>query len=82
VVCEAPKSRGGSRAEKAGAAQPLGRGSGLTPAVIRRVEVEEIGRLGDHGAGSFCSMNLAGSKIIEQDHRLSSIFRKIAVSSR
>jgi hypothetical protein len=82
VVCEASKSRGGSRAKKAGAAQPLGRGRGLTPAVISRVEVEEIVRLGDHRAGSFCSMNFIGSKLIERDARLSSIFRKIAVSSR
>jgi hypothetical protein len=53
VVCEASKSRGGSRTEEAGAPQPLGRSSGLTAAAIRRVEVEEIGRLGDHRAGSF-----------------------------
>ena len=53
MVCGRPQNGGGPRAESAGAAQPLGRGGGLEPAVIRREEVEELGRLGDHRAGSF-----------------------------
>ena len=48
MVGERPETRGGSRAEDAGAAQPLGRGDVLTPTVVERVEVEEVGRLGDH----------------------------------
>jgi hypothetical protein len=53
VVCGRAQQRGDSQAETAGAAQPLGCGNGLEPAVIRREEVEELGRLGDHRAGSF-----------------------------
>jgi len=66
VVCGRSQQRGGSQAETAGAAQPLGRGTGLEPAAIRREELEELGRLGHHRAGSFCSMNLTGSKLIER----------------
>jgi hypothetical protein len=47
------ESRGGSRAEASGTAQPLGGGDGLAPTAVRRIEVEELGRLGDHRAGSF-----------------------------
>jgi len=53
MVGEPSESRGGSRAESSRAAQPLGRGDALSLAVILRVEVEELGRLGDHLAGSF-----------------------------
>jgi hypothetical protein len=60
------------RAESARASDALGRGEGLTPTVIGRVEVEKLGRLGDHLANSFCSMNLACSMFIERHPRLSS----------
>jgi DNA-binding transcriptional ArsR family regulator len=76
MVGERPESRGGSPTESSGAAQPLGRGDVLTPTVIGGVEVEELGRLGDHRANSFCSMNLACSKIIERHPRLSSKIAK------
>ena len=73
MVGERPERRGGTRAKGTGAAaQPLGRGNVLTPTMIARVEVEELVRLGDHRANSFCSMNLAGSKLIERHARLSS----------
>jgi len=50
MVGEPSENRGGSRAESSRAAQPLGRGDALSQAVILRVEVEELGRLGDHRA--------------------------------
>jgi hypothetical protein len=53
MVGECPESRGGSCADGTWAAQPLGRGDILTPTVIGRVEVEKVGRLGDHRANSF-----------------------------
>jgi hypothetical protein len=82
MVCRRSEKRGGSLAETAGAALSLGRGDGPTPAVIRGEEVEELGRLGHHRAGSFCSMNLTGSKLIERSSVLSSEYCRIAVSSR
>jgi hypothetical protein len=82
VVCEAVEHRGGPYAETAGAAQPLGRRNGLTPAAIRREEVEELGRLGDHRANSLRSMNLVGSKDIERRPRLSNTLPENAVSSQ
>jgi hypothetical protein len=72
MVGERPESGGGSQTEDTGATQPLGRGDVLTPTVIGGVEVEKVLRLGDHRANSFCSMNLAGSKLIERHPRLSS----------
>jgi hypothetical protein len=72
MVGERPERRGGARAEATRAAQPLGCGNVLTPTVIARVETEELVRLGDHRANSFCSMNLAGSKLIERHTWLSS----------
>jgi hypothetical protein len=72
MVGEGAKRRGGSRAEASRATQPLGGGDGLAPTAVRRIEVEELGRLGDHRANSFCSMNLAGSKLIERNRHLSS----------
>jgi hypothetical protein len=66
VVRRRPQNGRGSSAETAGAAQPLGRGNILSPTVIGREEVEKLGRLGHHRADSFCSMNLAGSKLIER----------------
>jgi hypothetical protein len=65
MVGERAESRRGSHTDGTRAAQPLGRGDVLTPTVIGRVEGEELGRLGDHRANSFCSMNLVGSKFIE-----------------
>jgi len=53
MVGKRPERRGGSRAKSTWAAHPLGRGDALSLAVILRVEVEELGRLGDHRAGSF-----------------------------
>jgi hypothetical protein len=82
MVGERPETRGGSRAEGTGAAQPLGRGDVLTPTAIGGVEVEELVRLGDHRADSFCSMNLAGSKLIERDPRLSNKICDIALYFR
>ena len=80
MVGERPESRGGSRADGTRAAQPLGRGNVLTPTVIGRMEGEEIGRLGDHRANSFGSMNLAGSKSIERHPCLSSKICEKALS--
>jgi hypothetical protein len=51
MVGERPESRSGTRAKGSGAAQPLGRCDVLTPTVIGGVEVEELGRLGDHRCG-------------------------------
>jgi hypothetical protein len=48
TIGESSERRGGSSPEGAGAAQPFGRSDGLTPVLIRREEVEELGRLGDH----------------------------------
>jgi DNA-binding transcriptional ArsR family regulator len=39
VVGPRPESRGGSRAQKSGSAQPLGCGDGLATTAIRRIEV-------------------------------------------
>lgn len=66
MVGEPTESRRGSHAETAGAAQALGRGGGFALAAIECNQVEQFGRLGDHVANSFCSMNLVGSKFIEQ----------------
>jgi hypothetical protein len=66
------ESRSGSSAQESGAAQPLGGGDGLASTPIGREEVEELGRLGDHRANSFYSMNLAGSKLIERNRPSSS----------
>jgi hypothetical protein len=82
VVGERPETRSGSRADGTGAAQPLGRGDVLTPAVIGGVEVEELVRLGDHRADSSCSMNLAGSKLIERHPRSSSKYCDITLYFR
>jgi hypothetical protein len=80
VVGEPAQQRRGSHTEASAAAQPLGRCDGLTPAVILRMEGKEVGRLGDHRAGSFCSMNLAGSKLIERYPRLSNKICRKALS--
>jgi hypothetical protein len=72
VIGESAQQRRASHAESSGAALTLGRGDGLTPTVIRGEEVEELGRLVDHLASSFRSMNLAGSKFIERTPNLSS----------
>src|SRR4051812_19662549 len=77
MVGERPEGRSGSRADAARAAQPLGGGHGLPPTTIGGEEVEELGRLGDHRANSFHSMNLACSKFIEHTARLSSGNREL-----
>jgi hypothetical protein len=79
VVGETAQQRRGSHTE-ASAAVPLGRGDGLTAPVILRMEGKEVGWLGDHRAGSFCSMNLAGSKFIERALGLSSEIGRKALS--
>jgi hypothetical protein len=79
MVSETSERRGSSLTEKPRAAQLLGRSRGHEPAVIRREEVEELGRLGDHLRAPFgrrsCtfrrSMNLICSKLIERIPRLS-----------
>jgi hypothetical protein len=48
VVGEPAQEGRGSDPDAAGAAKPLGRRNGLTLAAIRREEVEELGRLGNH----------------------------------
>jgi hypothetical protein len=82
MVGQGPESRGRSRAQAPRAAQPLGGGDGLALTAIRREEVEEVGRLRDHHANSFRSMNLVGSKLIERHLVLSSKNYENAVSSR
>ncbi|HKU57537.1 MAG TPA: hypothetical protein VJP41_11005 [Gaiellaceae bacterium] len=66
MVGEATQHPCGSRAETAGAEQALRRGGRFAPAAIQGDEVEQLGRLEEHLANSFCSMNLVGSKLIEQ----------------
>jgi hypothetical protein len=48
MVGEPAQEGRGSDPDAAGATKPLGRSNGLTVAAIRREEVEELWRLGNH----------------------------------
>jgi hypothetical protein len=82
MVGDRPEGRRGPSADGARPPQPLGRGRGQPLPVVEGDEIEQLGRLGDHRASSFHSMNLVGSKFIERRPVLSSMLRKIAVLSR
>jgi hypothetical protein len=71
VIGEPAQQRRGSRAEGSGTPQALGRSYGLTPAVIRREEVEQVDRLRQHVR----LLAFEESQVFE-DYRTHSILRK------